>query len=203
MLCDRKGFWWCTRVTPHIYLCTVTKGKKCFILQCVWLYETSNTRFTMWTSNMWLHFFSDYYNIKSPYSTAAVVSDQLGFHREALTDVSHYKAWRGCNGWCCSVEADWPLAAVVSSTRSESEERLGSSSKRQHVGHGVWFAALVYIFAVRLWLSVLYCRSGTLAEGLFPSRKYTSTGRVKPWQMKSANTDTRDSAATKSLWVCF
>lgn len=87
--------------------------------------------------------------------------------------------------------------------------RLGSClSKRQHVGHGVWFAALrtdfyISLVGLLLWLSVLYCKSGSLAQGLFPSRKHTSTGRMKPCQTKPANTDTRDSTAAKSLWVCF
>ncbi len=149
------------------------------------------------------------YIIKSSYSTAAVVSDQLRFHGEALTDVSYYKAWRGCNGRCCSVEADWPPRSCCLVNAQLIWGKAGLlSPKRQHVGHGVWFAALrtdFYFSLVRLLLrlSVLYCRSGTLAQGLFPSRKHTSTGRVKPCQTKPANTDTRDSTAAKSLWVCF
>lgn len=49
--------------------------------------------------------------------------------------------------------------------------------------------------------SALRWRPGTLAEGLFPSRKHTSTTRVKLCQTKPVNTDTQDSSATEALWV--
>lgn len=84
-------------------------GVRCVLGCWEWTESISELKYryilAIWTLHVCLCFLPDFSNIKSSYSMAAVVSDQLRFHGKALTDVSHYKAWRGRNGCCCSVEA--------------------------------------------------------------------------------------------------
>lgn len=81
---------------------------------------------------------------------------------------------------------DRPLAAVVSSTHSQSEERQGFSLLRGSMSVTVSGSQLSEQTCLHLRCQTLsmalYSRSGTLAGGagvLFPSRKHTSVARVK------------------------
>lgn len=137
-------------------------------------HEKSNSCQTIWTSDMWLPL-SDYYDIKSSYSAAAVVSDQLRFHGEALTDVSHYEAWRGCSGRRCSAEAGWPLCSCcLVNTQliwGDSEVFFEKGTPRSR--------CLVRTSPLSRCGS-LYCAVGLARwqRGLFPSRKHIPTSHV-------------------------
>lgn len=72
-----------------------------------------------------------------------LVSDRLRFHGRELADVSYYKARHGWNSCCCAVEARLtPHSCCFVRTQLIWGEAGLLSSKKQHVGHGVWLTAL-------------------------------------------------------------
>lgn len=129
------------------------------------------------------------HDIKSPYSTASVVSHQLRFHGEALTDVSHYKAWRGC-----SVVKRRSAEGRLTPSQLLSRQHAANLSKgssfylpRGNMSVTVSGSQLSELICLHLRLSDHFCNSLCCIVGLAHwQRGYSPAGNRKPATLNRA-----------------